>query len=375
MQIVTFTAYSAEELGGKIRDLKKHLTPTLALAFASPFLDIGDSQKTLQEAGCAVFGASTAGEILTGNDPVPVTEQSVVCCLLDPDPSTFSIRLFSRDGLSSFELGHRAGTWGAACFERPAFLVAACGLTNDAEAILKGMTECLPTGTKIAGGVAADDHAFEQTFTFSHDEVTDDGIVVMVMDSDRITLSSFTTSGWKGVGVEMTVTSSEGNIVRSIDGRVPVDLVSDYLGIKKEDVIATALNFPMLVRRNDGSEVLRTALSVDYTTGALIYAGSVPEGSKIRFSSSFGIETLESTIREINEYHKGLPDADLIILFDCCARHEAAGKWVNDEIDSITRLWKVPVIGFFTYGEIGHSCMGGCDVYNETLSLAILKFV
>jgi hypothetical protein len=114
---------------------------------------------------------------------------------------------------------------------------------------------------------------------------------------------------------------------------------------------------------------------MDKTTGALIYAGSVPEGSKIRFSSSFGIETIKSTIREINEYHKGLPAADLIILFDCCARHEAAGTWVNDEIDSITRLWKVPVIGFFTYGEIGHSSRGGCDVYNETLSLAILKFV
>jgi hypothetical protein len=322
-----------------------------------------------------VFGASTAGEILTGNDPVPVLEQSVVCCLLDPDPSSFAVRLFPRGELSSQELGNQAGTWGAACFDRPAFLVCASGLTNDAEAVIRGMTECLPAGTRIAGGIAADDHAFEQTFTFSHEGVTSDGIVVMAMDSSRIGLSSFTTSGWVGVGVEMTVTSAEGNIVRSIDGKKPVDLVSDYLGIRKEDVIATALNFPMLVRRNDGSEVLRTALSVDYATGALTYAGSVPQGSRIRFSSSFGIETIESTIREIQEYHAGHTGADLVILFDCCARHEAAGKWVNDEIDIIARLWKVPVIGFFTYGEIGHSRRGGCDVYNETLSLALLTFV
>ena len=372
---MTFTAYSAEELGEKIREQKKHLTPTLVLAFASPFLDIGNSHKALQEAGCSVFGASTAGEILSGNDSLQVLEQSVVCCLLDPDPSAFFVRLFKREDLSSFELGRQAGTWGAGCFEQPAFLMVVSGLTNDTEAIIRGMTECLPSGTKIAGGIAADDHAFEQTFTFSHADMTDDGIVVLAMDSNRISLSSLTTSGWTGIGVEMTVTSSQGNVVKSIDGRRPVDLVSDYLGIRKEDVIATALNFPMLVRRIDGSEVLRTALSVDYETGALTYAGGIPERSKIRFSSSFGIETIESTISDIKEYYQAHSEADLILLFDCVARHEAAGRWVNDEIGIISQLWKVPVIGFFTYGEIGHSCKGMCDVYNETLSLAILKFV
>ncbi|MEN6395559.1 MAG: FIST C-terminal domain-containing protein, partial [Methanoregula sp.] len=143
---------------------------------------------------------------------------------------------------------------------------------------------------------------------------------------------------------------------------------------RKEDVIATALNFPMLVRRSDGSEVLRTALSADHRTGDLIYAGNVPEGSKIRFSSSFGFETIEKTIQELRAYHEKTPDADLIVLFDCCARHQAAGAQVNDEITAIADLWKVPVIGFFTYGEIGHAPTGECELFNETLSLALLKF-
>jgi hypothetical protein len=62
-----------------------------------------------------------------------------------------------------------------------------------------------------------------------------------------------------------------------------------------------------------------------------------------------------------------------VILFDCCARHQAAGNKIHDEINAISDLWKTSVIGFFTYGEIGHTGNGLCDVFNETLSLALLK--
>ncbi|HUH79583.1 MAG TPA: FIST N-terminal domain-containing protein [Methanoregula sp.] len=374
MQVERFTADSAAELGSRLRDLKKRFSPTLAIVFSSPFLDIAECAEAVKECGCPVFGSSTDGEILPGTGGTPIFEQSAVCCLLDPDPSAFAVRLFPRGELSSFELGRQAGSWGAARFKRPVFIIAVSGLANDSEAIIRGIQQHAPQGATIAGGIAGDDNAFEKTFSFSHEGLTDDGIVAMVMDSDRISLSSFTTSGWKGVGVEMTVTSSSGNEVRSIDGRKPVDLVAEYLNIRKEDIIATALSFPMLVRKPAGREVLRTALSADLGSGSLTYAGSVPEGSKIRFSSSFGFETVEATIRDLEEYHAKNPGADLVILFDCCARHQAAGNRIIDEISAIADLWKAPLVGFFTYGEIGHTRDGACDVFNETLSLALLKF-
>ncbi|ABS54816.1 domain of unknown function DUF1745 [Methanoregula boonei 6A8] len=374
MHTFMFTADSPDELSHGIREQQSRFTPTLAIVFSSPSLDMGACVRALEGSGCDVFGASTAGEILTGAGASKVFEQSATCCLLDPDPSIFAVRLFPRNDVPPFELGEQAGRWAAGCFAQPAILLAVSGLTNNAEAIIRGMEKHLPTGTVIAGGVAADDTAFLETTVFTATSLTSDGIVVLAFDTARVSLSSFTTSGWTGIGVEMTVMSSAGNIVRQIDGKNPLDLVADYLNISKEVVVSTALNFPMLVQRPDGSEVLRTALSADYTTGALIYAGSVPEGSKIRFSSSFGTETIEKTIREMIAYYEKNPEADLVILFDCCARHQAAGAYVNDEISAIADLWKVPVIGFFTYGEIGHSPSGKCDLFNETLSLALLKF-
>ena len=369
-----FTAYSPDEISQGIREQQAHFASTLAFVFASPSLEIGECVRVLAGSGCAVFGASTAGEILTGAGTSPVFEQSATCCLLDPDPSVFAVRLFPREALSSFELGGEAGRWAAGCFARPAILVAVAGLTNNAEAIIRGMEKHLPPGTVIAGGIAADDTAFLETVVFTEKSLAPDGIVVLAFDTARVSLASFTTSGWTGIGVEMIVQSSEGNIVRQIDGKKPLDLVSEYLNISREVVVSTALNFPMLVRRPDGSEVLRTALSADYKTGALIYAGNVPEGSKIRFSSSFGMETIEKTVRELIAYYEKNPGADLVLLFDCCARYQAAGAYISDEISVISDLWKVPVIGFFTYGEIGHAPAGNCDLFNETLSLALLTF-
>jgi hypothetical protein len=374
MHIESFAAYSAEELGERIREPGTRFSPTLAFVFSSPFIGIEECAGAIAGAGCQVFGASTAGEILAGSDASPVFEQVAVCLLMDTEPSAFAVRLFHRENRSSFELGREAGAWAAGSFSRPAVLLGVSGLTNDSEQIIRGIREHVPPGTVIAGGIAGDDNSFEQTFAFSHEGVTDDGIVLLVMDSDRMPLSSFTTSGWKGVGVDMTVTSSEGNVVRTIDGQKAVDLVSGYLNIGKEEIVATALSFPMLVRRPDGSEVLRTALSANFADGSLTYAGSVPQGSKIRFSSSFGIETIETTIRELNEYHAKMPAADLIVLFDCCARHQAAGSRIADEISAISALWKAPLVGFFTYGEIGHSGDGTCNVFNETLSLALIRF-
>jgi hypothetical protein len=172
----------------------------------------------------------------------------------------------------------------------------------------------------------------------------------------------------------MIVTSAEGNIVRSIDGRLPIDLITEYLNIPKEEIVLTALSFPMLVTRPDGSETLRTALSADFDTGYLTYAGTIPEGSVIRFSSSFGFETIEATTSDLRNYHRKNPDSDLMILFECSARQQAAGNKIDDEIRAITDSWKAPLIGFFTYGEIGHTKAGSCDLFNETLSLALLKF-
>jgi hypothetical protein len=37
------------------------------------------------------------------------------------------------------------------------------------------------------------------------------------------------------------------------------------------------------------------------------------------------------------------------------------------------RLWNVPMVGFFTYGEIGRNAGGATDFHNETCVLVALR--
>ena len=62
-----------------------------------------------------------------------------------------------------------------------------------------------------------------------------------------------------------------------------------------------------------------------------------------------------------------------MILFSCQGRVIAFGPWVSEEISGLNKIWDVPMIGMFSFGEIGCGASGKNDFHNMTCSLALLK--
>ena len=366
-----FSADSVREISERIRNFSD-FHPTLGILFSSVALGIPGLASEISRAGFPVFGCSTSGEILKGEED-PVFEQSAVCCLLDIDPSVFSVALFEKHDESPFDFGKRIGAWGKERFACPAIIITMSGLKNDGEALIRGIESGCPQGTRIFGGIAGDDGKFLETYVFSHTGYSTDGAAVIVFDQSRVDVNGIATSGWAGVGEEMVITSSEGNIVRTINNHSAVKLFREYLQVSDKDLQEMGISFPLLVRRPDGSEVLRAFLAIDFETGSLVFAGTIPQGAKVRFSSSFGHEIIEKSIRDITSWHRQHPRTDLILLFSCMARHQVSGPMITEEITTASELWNAPLIGFFTYGEIGHNRSGTCDFYNETLSLVSIE--
>jgi hypothetical protein len=369
-----FSADSSGELMKKIRNCTD-FHPTLGIIFSSVALDIPHLSKIQPGLAFPVFGCSTSGEILKDGQEYPVLDQSAVCCLLDIDPGFFSVGLFEIDDHSLTDLGRRIGTWGMDAFAQPAFIITIAGLKNDGEAIIRGIESVTPAGTRIYGGFAADDGNFRETYAFSGSGYTVNGAAVLVFDRGLVEVDGLATSGWTGVGAEMIVTASEGNIVRAINNRPPVELFREYLNVQDEELQNIGVSFPLIVQKPDGSEILRTFLYADFKSGSLTFAGGIPEGSTVRFSSSSGYEVIERAVRDIRDWHASHSGADLIIIFSCHARYHAAGTRVADEIKAAANLWDAPLIGFFCYGEIGHNSSGTCDLYNETLSLVRIRII
>lgn len=368
----SFAAYTAGEIADTLRKCTG-FQPTLGIIFSSPALGIPECAEAVSAFKFPVFGCSTSGEILPVEGDLPVHDGTAACCFLDIDPGLFSVSLFNRDGQTPADLGRRIGEWGLSLYERPAFIVAIAGLKNDGEKIVRGIESSCPEKTAIFGGIAGDDGNFVKTYVFSHTGYSTDGAVVLAFDGRRVDVQGIATSGWVGVGADMVVTSSEGNVVHTINNRPALELFREYLNLSDDVIQRVGVTFPLLVKRPDGSEVLRAFLTVDPAAGTLTFAGTVPQDARVRFSSFFGYEIIEQSIGHLQEFHSRHPRADLVFLISCMARHEVAGPMVNDEIAAAAGLWNAPLIGFFSYGEIGLNPLGTCDFYNETLSLATIR--
>ncbi len=147
-------------------------------------------------------------------------------------------------------------------------------------------------------------------------------------------------------------------------------MYNKYLNIG--DDIQLAIEYPLLLIRDDGTFVMRVATALNEDK-SMIYGGTMLEGSKVRFSMPPGFEVMDHAIEQISEFHQQIPKSDAIVLYSCKARHMALGPMVEDEISAVHKLWEVPLVGFFTYGEIGPVSQGRCDFHNHTLVPVLIK--
>jgi len=132
-------------------------------------------------------------------------------------------------------------------------------------------------------------------------------------------------------------------------------------------------NFQLQLKREDKHPVMRTPMQANAEDRSIVFAGSLPEGSKVKLCLLPGFEVIEAALKEFNNYKKEQPDPDALILFSCAGRQLTLGPYVSEEIDGIKNIWNVPLAGFFCYGEIGRVVSGQHEFHNMTCSLATLK--
>jgi hypothetical protein len=362
MKAMVFSATSVEQIESRFEDvLKEGQKPSLAIVFSSPVHDLKALSAAFAKHDIEVFGASTAGEIL--NDKIH--QESIVAMLLDVSRDAYQIKVFDGQEKTSSQVGQSVAEWAKTVYDNPALVVMTGGLLTNGDHIVKGIIEEMGRQTPLFGGMAGDDLKIKETFVFDGSRITSNGAVALIFDSNVIGVKGVAFSGWKGIGTPKTVTKAEGNIVYEIDGEPAVDVYKKYLNLGDELWITGFAEYPLLLNRDDGSSVLRVAAITQ--DKSLVYLGSVPQGAKVRFGMAPGPEIIDHAIEQISEFKREAPRSEAIVLFSCKSRHLAFGPMVEDEISAVRKLWGVPLVGFFTYGEYGPVLQGRCDFHNETL--------
>lgn len=351
--------------------------PTLAIVFLSFKQDIDAVCKLLDSKGIQVFGATSSGEFISSD----IEEESIAIMLLDMDPSHFVLVFLEAGNRSEFEIAKQLGKEGKNIFDNAAFIIAT-GWSNDmdGEEIVRGVEEGFGSGATVFGGMAGDDLTLTEPKAFTIGKKSTTGLTALIIDRDRVDMAGIATCGWKPVGIAKTITKSEGNIVYTIDDKPALDLVMKYLGLSLDEqplnntVFNLGAYYPLQLERENAPAVMRTAMLGNAEDRSLIFAGTIPKGSKVRFSLPPDFDVIDTVVEECLEVkEKELQDADAVIIFSCISRYLSFGVMTSEEIERVSEVWKSPLIGFFSYGEYGKSKNGKHEFHNNTCCVVALK--
>jgi len=371
----TFVSLSFEEFQTKFIHALNTIVfkPTVAFAFVSASFPLTRIMDLFNEQQITLFGNSTGGEILFDKETNHIGEKSAAVVLTDIPTDSFHICFVKHGSLSPYELGVEMGKQIASAFRHPSALLVSSGILMDGQALVEGVVSRTGEKMPLFGGLAGDDGRFEKTFVFTETAITDRGAMALIFNQNKIELNGMTSGGWISLGAEFTVNKAEGNTVYEINGIPALDMYMDYLNVKEDDLPAIGIEYPFMVRKADGSSLLRAITGIDKEKRSLIFAGSVLPDATVSFSTSPGFEIMENTREKIIVFHQDHKKADLMLLFSCIARHIALGPLISTEIKLASIKWKSPLAGFFTYGEIGNNDNGISSFHNQTFTLALLR--
>jgi hypothetical protein len=377
MKAKSIKGKSTEEIKTALAEsMADSFKPTLAVVFASVSQDRTAISGIMDDAGIQIFGSTTNGEFIDENPD----KLSTAILLLDINPEHFFIANTEFVQNNFREAARSIAEKAKQQFNRPAILLSFSHFETDAEQILFGFEDVIGKDVNVYGGGAGDDFAFKDQFAFTNNKETKKGMVVLVLDEDKIEISGKAVCGWKAIGTEKTVTKSEGNHVFTVDNVPVLDLTTKYGGLENVSpdnsdlLLEIAGNLPLQLQREAGDPVMRPGLVIDWSDRSFYCSGSVPQGSKVRFSLPPDFDVIEKVIKGAEDLKATvMPEADAVVVFSCAGRILTLGPMMNMEIEGIKKVWNVPLVGMFSNAELGRATGGNLEMHNLTTCIVALK--
>ena len=357
-----------------------HPRADLMLVFASIRFD----QETLLRGILSVApstwmaGCSTAGEILADGP----SRRSVAIMAIRSDTLQAVTGLGMRMNLNSRMAGQElASQVLQSKISNPhGMILFPDGLTGNAAEVIRGVQDRLGLSFPIVGGSAADDFSFSRTYQYFQGGLYSDSVGGVLL-AGPIAVGIGARHGWRPLGKPRRVTRGLANIVQELDGHTAVNLYETYFGraaesLKSGSLADMSIVYPLgMPIPGEEEYLLRNVLRVDPTTGSLIYAGEVPEGSEVRLMMGSKERALEAARKAAEQAVLSIAPRTptFALVFSSCSRARLFGQRAGEEIAAIRQVLgrSVPIIGFYGYGEQAPLSAAGFRglsyLHNETL--------
>lgn len=377
MKAKSIKGKSPEEIQSSLTEcMVDGFKPTLAIIFISIKQDRKAVCEILNDENIDIIGATSCGEFVDGD----YTEGAIVILLLDIKKSLFKIIFEDYAEWDPRNVARQMGEKAIRLFNNPIFITVSSGILLDGEKIIRGIEDAAGIEANIWGGKAADDRMGKTTFVFTKDRSSDQGILILLIDGDNMTVKGQAISGWKGVGTPKTITKSSGLWVHTLDDQPALDMMIKYMGYKfkgkgdSSPQYDSDVTSPLLLLREKGEPILRSQAFINWSDRSFMLNGNFEPNAKIQLTLPPDFEIVDDVVKSCEQLKKTeLPEADAIIMFSCSGRVVELGPMIGKEIDGIKNTFKVPMAGFFTYGEFGRAINGDNEYHNYTCCWVALK--
>lgn len=246
-------------------------------------------------------------------------------------------------------------------------------LVNGSE-LVKALNQATGHEVLVTGGLAGDDANFKSTLVGLNEQPAEGKIVAVGFYGESITITHGSQGGWDIFGLEKEITKAEDNVLFEIDGQNALELYKKYLGPEAMNLPASALLFPLYVTIPGAVKpVVRTILSIDEEAKSMIFAGDVPEGSKVKFmKANFDKLTQAASIAAEQSLVSQKEKPAFAMLISCVGRKLILGSRTADEVKTVNKTFddNTVIAGFYSYGEISPFNDGNeCQLHNQTMTI------
>jgi hypothetical protein len=323
-----------------------------------------------------VIGCSTAGEIC-GTEVRDESLAVAIARFLATDLASATARVQQPE--DSFEAGRNLAR-ALSSAELRAVFVLSDGLSVNGSDLVRGFNSVLPSSIVVTGGLAGDGNRFARTWVLSRAGNESHLVAAVGLYGDSLRAGHGSKGGWDIFGPERVVTRARSNVLYELDGRPALQLYKLYLGERAKGLPATALLFPLALRRSasDAKTLVRTVLAVDEREQSMTFAGDVAEGSLARLMRANFERLIDGASHAALHTQQtappgGAPDT-LAIAISCVGRRLILGQRADEELEASFDVLPAGTqqIGFYSYGEISPYATGHCDLHNQTMTLTTI---
>ena len=255
------------------------------------------------------------------------------------------------------------------------------GMGIDGSGLTAGLNDALAGACLITGGMTSDPCDYTEALAGA-DAPPASGVVAAVgFYGPNIRLSSGHACGWDAFGPRRRVTRTSGNLLFELDDKPAIELYERYIGDDVGGGTGSGVVFPLLISPPDRPEhaVVRAILGMDKTSGAMTFAGDMPEGWMARLMRGnldrLALGAADAARQASDLLPENALGDRLALIVSCTGRFLLMGQRAVDEIafarDELGP--DVRCLGFYSYGEIAPADRSdGAELHNQTMTIVAL---